>query len=768
MPWSAIRKIKLFRRIMIQHKVPHKISSPKKTKRELTLFLFLLIIAIIFPTKLFSISKIDSLEVRLINSTSMEKVIILNELSRSYIKISTTKAIDYGEEALDLAREINDNDGMIASANLLCEINLLSGNYTDALKNSEFLIEITEKSNDIKTLCQNIDKKAKVYIQMNEYVEALNILNSSLKIRIKTEDISGIGDSYRFIAYLFELSGDLTTAMEYLRKALAQYRKTDNKKELASTLLQTGIIAGTTDKAVEYLNEALKLFQESGDRTNVAASYTSLGKRLLGISDYDKAQLYLDKALKEFEEVNDVSGIAEINNALGELCIKTKRYNQGISYCNLAIQLSEEQSDKVQLGVAEKNTGLLLMKKGQFVNARQYLLKSLETFSESNNYELIAKSSKELLNIYLREGNYSQASKYNSLLIAAMDSIMQNQINKMHKLQNLHKALNNINNDNLVESKNTEIQEIILRDKQNALIHYSSIILAIILIILIVILYVKYRKNVRLYNNLKERSLEFEQKLESSSREIQEKVNQKIMAEQSRHMLDSVLNHIEESVIVTDSERRIIYVNDHFEKITQFPRSEVLEKIPDFFGTGQLPEEIFQTVSSGQKWQGTLITKRKDGSMFHEASSIFPLMNSDNKIKYYAAIKRDISESLSTNEVLEKSEAILNSMLIHNQNSILLIDTQYNILIFNPNAEKVSTEIFGIKLVENDTILRFVPQDGLKSFKHNFMQALAGNTLGCKKVIKDQDEKDHTFRINFAPVETEDEKVIAVLLSIYI
>ncbi|MCD4680559.1 MAG: tetratricopeptide repeat protein [Bacteroidales bacterium] len=749
------------------------ISQINTAPKVFSLLVSLFILFIIIPDSVFSISKIDSLEICLVNSNDKEKVNILNELSLRSLTISLEKAANYAETALQLAEEINDNAGRITATTLLYNINFQSGKFKEAIDNSKLLIKISEESGDPNTLAKNLDNSAQAYLGMKEFVKAVKLFYISLYIRIKAEDITGIGDSYKNIAQIFEILGDHKSALQYLQKSLIQYKKSNNKTELSSALLKTGIIYkknGQYEKGIEQINKALKRYQESGDKMNEAVCNKFLGICMNNISKYNDAHTYFEKALSDFEEANNISEVADVNNYIGKLYTQTTRYDKALPVLKNAIQLYEEQMNNAGLASAELNMGILLLKKGSYFNAKKFLHRSLETFLENKNFNLAANTCKKLTIIYNREGIYSLAMKNNSLLVSLMDSIYRNEQRNNTEAQKIIIAINNINNDKIVQLKNEEIQQIKLLEKHKGFIFYTSVTLVIVLMISLTFLIVIYRRKTRLFNLLKDKSYEFEQKVEAGTKDIQTKINEKINAEQKRDLLNSVLEQIEESVIITDLDRKIIYVNNYFEKMTLYAKPEVIGETADFLNSGHnsgdLHEEIFQTISSGHSWKGTLITKRKDGSLFHESACIFPVRNSENKIKYYATVKRDISESIITNDVIEKSEAILHSMLVHNQNSILLIDPQYNILIFNPNAKRDSSEIFGIELEENDSILKFVPQDGIKSFKQNFAQALEGNTLNCEKRINCLNEKDYTFRINFAPVETEDEKVIAVLLSI--
>lgn len=118
-------------------------------------------------------------------------------------------------------------------------------------------------------------------------------------------------------------------------------------------------------------------------------------------------------------------------------------------------------------------------------------------------------------------------------------------------------------------------------------------------------------------------------------------------AEEERARLAAVIEQANEAIIITDLDGKIIYANPFFEEITGYSVTEVLGKDSNILQSGdhdpKFYDELWATISRGDTWTGTFINKRKDGSKFYEAATIFPIKKSSGKITNYAAVKRDIS-----------------------------------------------------------------------------------------------------------------------------
>jgi diguanylate cyclase (GGDEF)-like protein/PAS domain S-box-containing protein len=102
------------------------------------------------------------------------------------------------------------------------------------------------------------------------------------------------------------------------------------------------------------------------------------------------------------------------------------------------------------------------------------------------------------------------------------------------------------------------------------------------------------------------------------------------------------------SVIITDAQGIIEYVNPKFSEVTGYTREDVIGKKPQILKSGKQPEQIYselwQTISSGKEWRGELCNKTKTGSLFWELCSIAPIKDISGKITSFVGIKEDITE----------------------------------------------------------------------------------------------------------------------------
>ncbi|MBI5472263.1 MAG: PAS domain S-box protein, partial [Ignavibacteriae bacterium] len=114
------------------------------------------------------------------------------------------------------------------------------------------------------------------------------------------------------------------------------------------------------------------------------------------------------------------------------------------------------------------------------------------------------------------------------------------------------------------------------------------------------------------------------------------------------------------SIVITDVQGNIEYVNPKFERVSGYSREEILGKNPRILKSGASSEHeykhMWQTILGGSEWRGEFRNKRKDGELYWESASISPIKDDAGKITHFVAIKEDITERKRAEEELKQHE----------------------------------------------------------------------------------------------------------------
>ena len=140
------------------------------------------------------------------------------------------------------------------------------------------------------------------------------------------------------------------------------------------------------------------------------------------------------------------------------------------------------------------------------------------------------------------------------------------------------------------------------------------------------------------------------------------------MTNQAQRDLDarSMLEEMTESVLVTTTELDrpgplIVYVNPAFERMTGWPREDVLGKSPRILQGPKTDQSIFKDMrdrlNRGEPWQGHAINYRTDGSEFVMEWSSVPIRDDHGKLHRYLDGQRDVTERVTMEQKLAAARA---------------------------------------------------------------------------------------------------------------
>lgn len=153
--------------------------------------------------------------------------------------------------------------------------------------------------------------------------------------------------------------------------------------------------------------------------------------------------------------------------------------------------------------------------------------------------------------------------------------------------------------------------------------------------------------------------------------------------------ISAAVEHSPVSIVITDTNGLIEYVNPFFLETTGYSLPEVLGQNPRFLKSRSISSNdykcLWQTLLSGDVWRGEFCNQKKNGEIFWERASISPIKNAHGDIINFVAVKEDITEHKGAEEEnsklrdklhqAEKMESlgILVAGVAHNINNVLAI-----------------------------------------------------------------------------------------------
>jgi len=598
----------------------------------------------------------QSLEVTKNNET---RIGILFLLGDTLSHTSPEEAIVYAQEALRLSKKLNNTKFIAQSYELLGTTFLANSLYSEAISNYIEGYQLYEglKNNEAKLRC--LKQMANVYFNLSDYANALNVYNKSLTIASQNSDTASLIETYIKICDIYTFKNSLDSAVLYLEKSIALCQLTnstpflfDNYLKLAKIFLQQK----KTEQALDLLEKNLTTATKLKDSLRLAKVFKYTGDVYMQMKNFEQAY-------REYETSYAIAIKHRDENLLPELYLGI-----GLYYLNAQIGKNREAIE--------------LFKKAIDINKKQQL-----------NYQRL-----ELLNnlsrAYSRMRQYDSAY-YNLLAYKVLSDSLQNTLveKRLASLRIKH----TIDREQVARKMNYESA----LASQKQLIYFFVIAFALVLALVFIQWWnqrnrkrdnrlLNEQKNAITIQNeaLKQQNEEIlsqrdeisakNTELELQKEEIRTHAEKYEQTNRDLEMLSLVASKTENAIIIMDENGDFKWINDGFTRLFEYTFDELVnDKGKNIVGT-YTPQKVKKfidlCIQTKEPVNYDWLVPTKSGVKKWIHTTLTPVLESDDRIKYLIAIDSDINavklaeiENAQQREKLEKQNERINSSLRYAQ-----------------------------------------------------------------------------------------------------
>ena len=124
-------------------------------------------------------------------------------------------------------------------------------------------------------------------------------------------------------------------------------------------------------------------------------------------------------------------------------------------------------------------------------------------------------------------------------------------------------------------------------------------------------------------------------------------------------------------VVITDRAGVITWVNPAACAITGYTSDELVGRHTRMLKSGRHDQafyaQLWQTITRGDSWSGTIVNRRKDGSEYQEEQTIAPVLDENGAITHFIAIKQDVTEQRRIQDELARAHRELAARVIETE-----------------------------------------------------------------------------------------------------
>jgi len=346
--------------------------------------LFLLLASFLINTNT-QASKADSLrQVLSKNIADTTRVSVLNALSKAYCNDNPDTAVTIGLSSKELAEKIKFKPGLALALKQIGIAYYLKGEYIDAVNHWQQALEVYKSIGDKVGVANMLSNQGAVYFNQGDDAKSLELHLQSLKM---SEDVN---DTLRIVTSLANI-GSI-----YLNKP------------------------ATYKKAIDNFLKAYTMAKIINNQYMIGTSSVNLGEIYYKMNDDATAMKYLIEARKAYDDTEDLPYAL---NYMGRVYIRQKEYEKAIKIHEEALAIATKLDTKLDMTQSLVGLAQAYLSKGDLQGSIAKFKQAVEVGRELNATTEVKDAYEGLTKAFAQKNDYTNAFKYQNLLLAIKDTI---------------------------------------------------------------------------------------------------------------------------------------------------------------------------------------------------------------------------------------------------------------------------------------------------------------------------------------------------------
>ncbi len=393
---------------------------------------------------LFSVNQQDSLKID--EKGLKEKITELLELSEKNRTRNNDLALDYAQKALELSKEINNDDFLYQSEFATGYAYYSKNDYENAIQWFKNSLQISQRIKNKSGEAASLNRIGNTLQLMGKYQEALSYYESALIISRELDNTIEIARTLTNLGSIFRLYGNYEKAINFHLEALELYEGVENNEGIAWSALNIARLfrmLKNYPKAFEYINQSLEIYQriafEQENNTGVTLCLKEIGDIYYEKGDLEKAIDYSEQVLQINKQSKNWQGYANSLSSIGKIYFQSAEFQLSDKYLTEALSIKDSLNDNTEKASILRHLGLIDLKLGNLAQSEKNLKKGLDFAIKQNLKEEVKESYLALSEYFEKTNNNSSALNYYKLYINLKDSLNSQKINELELQYNFDK-----------------------------------------------------------------------------------------------------------------------------------------------------------------------------------------------------------------------------------------------------------------------------------------------------------------------------------------
>ncbi|MFH1197167.1 MAG: tetratricopeptide repeat protein [bacterium] len=326
------------------------------------------------------------------------------------------KSIEAYEKALAFYTEVGDKKLLAEVYSSLGDVYKNVKDFNKSIENYTKSSKLYEEIESRYDYANTLTSIGNVYYDDKRYSEAAESYNQSLQIQVEIGDKAGqLNNLINLgLVYQYEKFDHESAAKNYF-EAIKLAEETGSKTQMAlceKILGQLYSTTGDNKKALEYLQKALADYRTLEDKSAEVDALINLGFYYAGQGEFERSEEQYNAALRIAVNSNNRLGMSNVYSGLGDLKVSLGDFKEALETIGKSYDLSKEVDNNWGVASALLSFGNIYNGMGEYQTAINYYLLSDSIYTKISNYAARANPLNNVGTIYFWQGNYSESMKY--------------------------------------------------------------------------------------------------------------------------------------------------------------------------------------------------------------------------------------------------------------------------------------------------------------------------------------------------------------------
>ena len=323
--------------------------------------------------------------------------------------------IRYVEQAIKIAKQIENTDLLIHAYNILGNIYKTNHQLNKAIENYKASINYATDEFHAKDLSKSYYNIAQTYKKLNDCNTAIDYYLKTVDVVTNNPSLGDLASEYSSLAECYQEIGESHLSLEYKQQALKIIEKSGNTKKILKAYLDLAVYyrhQEDYEASILISQKGLDLVERKGNLQEIAMhlEYISIDQRKLG--RYTEALENAKRALAVQRSLDDNERVANLLLNISIIYRRLSSYDEALEYAIEFIDIKENENDMNGMAAAYNATGLIYQNLMRPDEASRYYEQTLALPKKKIDAKYRAAALRALAGVFQNDGLYDDALRY--------------------------------------------------------------------------------------------------------------------------------------------------------------------------------------------------------------------------------------------------------------------------------------------------------------------------------------------------------------------